>query len=127
MGNELLAAAFILFGIFGPPAFLLWAWLSWRKAYLKDSAPHWRTILRDVALCGATLEWITYWVIFFWIARYQGAEVGRAFELWGSWARIEIICSMSFIVLAVLAKGKGRILTILSCVGLVFALLAVNP
>jgi hypothetical protein len=127
MANEILATAFVIFGMFGPPAFLLWAWIVWWRAYPENSLIKWRSVLRDVALCGATLQWIAYWMIIFWVQRYQGAEEWKMYQVWAGWARIEIVSSICIITLAALGKGKGRVLTMLSCAGLVFGLLAVNP
>jgi hypothetical protein len=112
-------------GIFGPPVFLTIAWFR-RFAIEAKKAPRWRRILRDAALVGATLELSAFWMIYFFGPLSHRDDEWAFYRLWDKWTPISFYSCIALVTIACAGKGKGRILTVLSCACMVLGLLGIS-
>ena len=124
--DHALEFAIVVSGFFGPPAVLARAWYLRTRISEKSIPGNWRRALRDVALIGATLLWIAFWAVLFLAPTISHHEEWGAVKVWMRWIPISFYCSAFFAFLASLGKGKGRVLTILFCVFLVFGLIVID-
>ena len=126
MLNQVLPFLIYGLGIYAPPFLLALAWYSRLGRNEHALARHWRRTLRDVALIGTTLEGIAFWGIIFLAPIFTHHREGGTEDVMLAWIPISFYCSIILAILAGVANGKGRVLTIFCCVFLFFGFVAVD-
>lgn len=101
-------------GFLGPPLFLVLAWYK-RSSEERPTGPRGGQILRDVALAGATLEFCGFWIVFLIAGVISGRDEWGGVRFWLKCAPFFAYSCIFFVLIAILAKGKGRVFTILCC------------
>jgi hypothetical protein len=112
-------------GLFGPPIFLGLEWFK-RSTVGEKSSPRWRRILHDVALVGASLEFVAFWMVFLFSSSFSRGDEWGWVRIWEKWMLISSYSCVSFVAIALLGKGKGKLFTILCCVCIICGLMAVD-
>jgi hypothetical protein len=123
--NGLLEGAIMLLGVFGPPVFLGTAWFR-RVKEKEQPSPRLRCLFRDIALVGATLDLVAIWAVPMFASSTAKGHEWDGIVLWTKLVPTFFCFSILFLVIASLGKGKGKIFTIISCVCLVFSLVAID-
>jgi hypothetical protein len=115
--NNVGITLFGIVGLLGPPAFL---GLAWRRRFqdAQNLQPRWRRVLRDAAVAGTTVEFAAFWIVVFVVASISNHDFGRAVDFWFASMRVLGRLLVAFVAIALIGKGKGRLLTILGCVSL---------
>jgi hypothetical protein len=123
--NLLLENVIMFLGVFGPPVFLGTAWFR-RIKEKEQPAPRLRCLFRDIALVGATLDLVAIWTVPMFASSTVKGHEWDGIVVWTKLVPAFFYFSLLFLVIASLGKGKGKVFTIISCICLVFSLVAID-
>jgi hypothetical protein len=114
-----------ILGLLGPPAFLSAGWFRVIKERV-NPVPRWRRIFRNLALVGATAEFVGFWVVLFLAPHFRPTDVRASYAIWENWMRISFFSCALIVLISLIGKGKGRVFAILCCVCVVLGLMEVE-